>query len=682
MAVKIKRSTTASSVPPSLVTGEIAINEADGKLYYRASTGTVTQFGPALFAALSHSHAASDITSGTIDIARIPTGSTSSTVCIGNDSRLSNARTPTSHVLATTSGLGGEHSVSGLTSGMVLMATGATTAAFQGIDAGNIASGSLAILRGGTSATDAATARSNLGAAPTASPAFTGAATFANTGNVVPLTITNAGTANSFVVNDASGDTTPFVIDASGQVGIGTNAPQRKLHVANDGAEGLEFFVGIFSGESRINAFNRSSSSWNKFSIGCSTLEFFVGSGGTSALAISSTGTATFAGQVLVTAGSGSSGSYKPGLAVSGDDDTGLMQTTSGGANTLSLVTAGNERLRVTDSRVFINGNGEQYGLGVRYVSTGGAVHFGATSNSATPDAAISNAGGGTLMTLQNGGNVGIGTTSPPEKLSVFGDNNAGRTSILIDNLDQRLKLSCFYQAGVGQYAEIQSTNNAETGHQNLILNRLGNNVGIGTAIAGTRLSVTGASAAQNGDGFTGIAQFSTGTGAQTDEKLVMGVVDGQYGWIQALKPGTATRAIILNPGGGEVLVSGTTDQGAYNLQCAFTGVWGAGAYVNGSDERIKDDIAPLSSCTDVIESLRPVTFRYKESWSKDQSIQPGFIAQDLQQALAGQPYLDGVVQQGTEYLSVAYQTLIPLLVKALQESNARIAALEERLNG
>jgi hypothetical protein len=118
------------------------------------------------------------------------------------------------------------------------------------------------------------------------------------------------------------------------------------------------------------------------------------------------TGTATFAGQVLVTAGSGSAGSYKAGMAISGDDDTGVMQTTSGGANTLSVVTAGNERLRVTDSRVFINGNGEQYGLGVRYVSTGGAVHFGATSSSATPDAAISNAGGGTLMTFANDGKI------------------------------------------------------------------------------------------------------------------------------------------------------------------------------------------------------------------------------------------------------------------------------------
>jgi hypothetical protein len=48
-------------------------------------------------AAASHTHAAADVTSGSFDIARIPTGNTASTVCIGNDARLSDARTPTAH---------------------------------------------------------------------------------------------------------------------------------------------------------------------------------------------------------------------------------------------------------------------------------------------------------------------------------------------------------------------------------------------------------------------------------------------------------------------------------------------------------------------------------------------------------------------------------------------------------
>ena len=50
-------------------------------------------------------------------------------------------------------------------------------------------------------------------------------------GTTVPLTIQNNGTGNSFVVNDVASDTTPFVIDASGNVGIGTTSPGGKLDV-------------------------------------------------------------------------------------------------------------------------------------------------------------------------------------------------------------------------------------------------------------------------------------------------------------------------------------------------------------------------------------------------------------------------------------------------------------------
>ncbi len=45
------------------------------------------------------------------------------------------------------------------------------------------------------------------------------------------LSITNTGTGNSLLVNDEAGDTSPFVINAGGNVGIGTASPETSLHV-------------------------------------------------------------------------------------------------------------------------------------------------------------------------------------------------------------------------------------------------------------------------------------------------------------------------------------------------------------------------------------------------------------------------------------------------------------------
>ncbi|MEM4322194.1 MAG: hypothetical protein QW308_03835 [Candidatus Woesearchaeota archaeon] len=74
-----------------------------------------------------------------------------------------------------------------------------------------------------------------------------------NTGNVlrvaqtgtssaaVPLMVTNLGTGLSFRVNDETGDndSTPFVIDASGNVGIGSLNPEAKLHVVGTGGRAI-----------------------------------------------------------------------------------------------------------------------------------------------------------------------------------------------------------------------------------------------------------------------------------------------------------------------------------------------------------------------------------------------------------------------------------------------------------
>ena len=70
MSTRIRCSTTAGNVPPSLVSGELAINEADGKLFYRAApSGTVTQL--ATGGGGGGSTSASDLTSGTLADARL-----------------------------------------------------------------------------------------------------------------------------------------------------------------------------------------------------------------------------------------------------------------------------------------------------------------------------------------------------------------------------------------------------------------------------------------------------------------------------------------------------------------------------------------------------------------------------------------------------------------------------------
>lgn len=91
------------------------------------------------YAAASHQHDAADISSGTLAIARIPTGTTSTTVCVGNDSRLSDPRTPTSHTHGNLTNVG----AIGTTSGRPIItgASGVLQSGAFGTTAGTFAAG-------------------------------------------------------------------------------------------------------------------------------------------------------------------------------------------------------------------------------------------------------------------------------------------------------------------------------------------------------------------------------------------------------------------------------------------------------------------------------------------------------------------------------------------------------------
>jgi hypothetical protein len=126
---------TATTFSGSLGTAVTFNNSGSGAASgttYNGSTARTISFNTVGAAATSHSHVIGDLPVAASGV------SSATEVVRADDSRLSNARTPTSHVLATTSALGAEHSVSGLTAGQVLRASGATTAAFATLAAADV----------------------------------------------------------------------------------------------------------------------------------------------------------------------------------------------------------------------------------------------------------------------------------------------------------------------------------------------------------------------------------------------------------------------------------------------------------------------------------------------------------------------------------------------------------------
>jgi hypothetical protein len=327
------------------------------------------------------------------------------------------------------------------------------------------------------------------------------------------------------------------------------------------------------------------------------------------------------------------------------------------------------------------------------------------------------NTGGSERVRIDTSGNVGIGTSSPDAILTV----SKASTSTTIGGSTAITKVINSQSSALGETAGIEFFNRSTSGSAKLAgvygvyteFNSTGyggalafateasggtnvtermridssGNVGIGTSSPAHKLDVAGslrlASVSDilaNTTGAGSIA-ISAGTSYNAGGTIVFrGSTNATNSYGLEFNTNSTERMRITS--GGEVYIAGTADQGAYNLQCNGTGVWGAGAYVNGSDARIKENIASIDSGLDVVNKLNPVTYTYKEDWSKDQSTQTGFIAQELLVALEGKNYVDGIVQQGGEYMSVAYQNIIPLLTKAIQELSAKVETLEAQLQG
>ena len=100
------------------------------------------------------------------------------------------------------------------------------------------------------------------------------------------------------------------------------------------------------------------------------------------------------------------------------------------------------------------------------------------------------------------------------------------------------------------------------------------------------------------------------------------------------------------------------------------------------SDIRDKTDVTPLNYGMNFIDKLKPVSFVWDmRDGGKIGVPEIGFIAQDLQQAQIDTGInIPNLVSGVDEKLEASYGVLLPIIVKALQEANDKIIALEQRI--
>ncbi|XZF13668.1 tail fiber domain-containing protein [Chitinophagaceae bacterium MMS25-I14] len=218
--------------------------------------------------------------------------------------------------------------------------------------------------------------------------------------------------------------------------------------------------------------------------------------------------------------------------------------------------------------------------------------------------------------------------------------------------------------------------------------------VGIGTRFPMTNLEVTSSANdivnIGNQNGWTGIGLANSATGPYN-------VIANGGTYMSFLYNATPTTSISST--NSKMLMDGSTNTfrptndnimslGANGSR--WTAVWATNGTIQTSDERYKTNIKPLASGLSAVMLLNPISYSWKdESLRLGTGVNYGFSAQELSQAIP-----DIVIHSATpvdketgkptaayqDSYGVKYAELTPVLVKAIQEQQAQIKALQDKI--
>ncbi|MCL5783934.1 MAG: tail fiber domain-containing protein [Patescibacteria group bacterium] len=440
----------------------------------------------------------------------------------------------------------------------------------------------------------------------------------------------------------------------NGKLGIGTSTPSYPLVISNGSTYGNTFFPAQGLGYGEPTAAGTGSD-------GDKVL--FLNSG------IAKTGFGADAQNGLWV--QGSAGSTYPAFRI--------FDGASGAAPTQLVTVLGNGNVGIgttsPQQALHVVGKGYFQGTNGIYIDP----NIGGTNNAVISTDTSQNlqlrSGSSTLMTLLTGGNVGIGTTNPGDKLEIA---SAGK--IRLDNTANSNWALIYPSSTQGSgYADL----NLAGGSGNGIFIQNGGNVGIGNTNPTSKLQVNdGNTRFGLSDGWLEMRRI--GTEAQA---LAFRIINNAYnqGWdfnmpsssndLQITNISCCVQMTLADTGG--VAIRDTADHG-YTLYVNGSLYYASGG-LSGSDLRLKKNIEPLTGVLGKLDDINSVKFDWRTNEFPQRNLpkgrQIGLIAQDVEKQF---PELVNTDNEG--YKALDYGKFGAVLLEAIKEQQKEIEDLKQEV--
>ena len=251
---------------------------------------------------------------------------------------------------------------------------------------------------------------------------------------------------------------------------------------------------------------------------------------------------------------------------------------------------------------------------------------------------------------------------------------------------------------GVSVYGQLDSTNGANiTGvvtatsfSGNLLGNITGDIIGNVTGTATTATNADSLTTAREigGESFDGTANIDLpGVNVTGNQDTTGTATNASNVQVNGLGDEAGPHFVLMKTGSASEFTSPKVDSGiSYNSSTNTLSVVGD-VIAFASDDRLKTDKLPIDNPLDKVMQIEGFTFNFNEIGSEiyDTSVRHvGVSAQQIQkvlpEAVVSAPI--NVVNNGdSDYLTVKYEKLVPLLIEAIKELNEKVEKLEQKLS-